>query len=199
MNRSRFAAQLAMVSLLGFSVCSGAWAKEFQVDPGHSSVGFTVNHLISRVNGSFKDFTGVVNFDAAKPETSKVSAEVKVATVDTHEAKRDQHLQGADFFDAEKFPKMTFVSRKISVEGKNRYKMEGDLSLHGVVKPVTFDVEYLGEAKDPWGNNRIGFSGTSKINRKDFGMNWNKTLDQGGILVGEEVSIQLNIEAIEKK
>ncbi|MFZ9594665.1 MAG: YceI family protein [Bdellovibrionia bacterium] len=190
------------VAVLAFGLMSVgplAWAKDYKIDPGHSNVGFTATHLISRVNGSFKEFSGSLSFDSAKPEASKVSAEVTVATVDTNEPKRDQHLQGADFFDAAKFPKMTFVSRKVSVEAKNRFKMQGDLSLHGVVKPVTFDVEYLGEAQDPWGATRLGFTATSKINRKDFGMNWNKVLDQGGLLVGEEVGIQLNIEAIEKK
>jgi polyisoprenoid-binding protein YceI len=188
-----------LVGLVFFSVHQVSIAKEYSVDEGHSNVGFTVSHLFSKLNGAFKKFEGKFSFDAAKPEASKVTAEVQVASIDTNEAKRDGHLKGDDFFSATKFPKLTFVSKKFTADGDKKFKMEGDLTMRGVTKPVTFDVEFLGEGDDAWGGHRAGFTAVSKIDRKDFGINWNKTLDKGGVMVGDNVTISLNVEGMEVK
>ena len=173
-----------------------AQAKEYKVDPSHSNIGFTIRHLVSKVSGEFKDVEATLQFDVAKPSDAKLTASVKAGSINTNNEKRDNHLKSADFFDVEKFPALTFESKKISAAGRGKYKMTGDLTIHGTTKPVTFDVEYLGEANDPWGMTRAGFTGSTKVNRKDFGMSWNKALDQGGVLLGEEVTINLNIEGI---
>ena len=191
------------MSVLAFAIASQlSFAKdegtgEFKVDKAHSSVQFTIRHLVSHVSGQFKDFEGTVSFNSSQPKNSKVSAKVKVASIDTNDKKRDDHLKSDDFFSAKKFPEMTFVSTGVTSEDDKKYKMMGNLTLHGVTKPVVFDVEYLGEATDPWGGHRAGFTGTAKINRKDFGMNWNKVLDQGGMILGDDVTILLNMEALQ--
>ncbi len=184
---------LALISFSGIS------AGPFEVDIAHSSVGFQIRHLVANVNGSFRDFNGSFGFDEKKPEASKVSFKVKVATINTNEKKRDDHLRGEDFFDVKKFPEMSFESTKFSALGKNKYKLEGNLTIKGVTKKIVFDVDYMGTGKDPWGNTKSGFSATTEINRKDFGMNWNKNLDNGGYLLGDEVKITVNVEAVAKQ
>jgi polyisoprenoid-binding protein YceI len=198
MKRASQVGQL-LVSLAFLSAPQVSMAKDYTVDMGHSTVGFTVKHLVSKVKGSFKKFDGSFSFDPAKPEASKLVAEAIVASVDTNDVKRDAHLQTDDFFDAKKFPKFTFVSKKFTPNGDNKFKMDGDLTMRGVSKPVTFDVDFSGEGVDPWGNNRVGFEATTKVNRKDFGINWNKTLDKGGFVVGDEVTININVEGLQKK
>lgn len=198
MRRDSMGWQL-LVSLVFFSVHQVSIAKDYNVDAGHSSVGFITRHLVSKVNGSFKQFEGAFSFDPTKPEESKLTAEASVASIDTNEPKRDKHLQNEDFFDAKKFPKLTFVSKKFTPNGDKKFKMEGDLTMHGISKFVTFDVDFLGLGDDAWGGHRVGFDATTKINRKDYGINWNKTLDKGGVMLGDEVTININVEGIEKK
>jgi polyisoprenoid-binding protein YceI len=198
MRRESMVWQL-LVSLVFFSVHQVGMAKDYNVDAAHSSVGFSVSHLVSKVKGSFKKFEGSFSFDAAKPEASKVTAEAFVASVDTNDAKRDTHLQSEDFFDAKKFPKFTFVSKKFTSNGDKKFKMAGDLTMRGVSKPVIFDVDFSGEGDDAWGNHRVGFDATTKVNRKDYGINWNKALDKGGFVVGDDVTININVEGLEKK
>ena len=168
----------------------------WKLDPSHSEVGFWLRHLmVAKVRGTFKEFTGAFTVDGDDFTTAKVSADVKLASVDTREPKRDGHLQSPDFFDVEKFPSMTFQSSKIEKSSKG-FRMTGALQIHGVTKDVTFDVESGGKAKDPWGGSRWAFEAHAVINRKDFGLGWNQALEAGGVLVGEEVHIELNAEFI---
>ena len=183
-----FAAALASVSV-------AAMASEWNIDASHSNVAFTVRHLVSKVSGGFNDFSGKINFDEKKPEDTKISVTVKTASVNTANAKRDEHLRAADFFDAEKFPTLTFVSTKVTPTGAKTYKLEGNQTIHGVTKPAVYNVEYLGAAKDPGGQLRAGFTATSKINRKDYGLAWNKVVESTP-LVGDEVDITLQFETV---
>ena len=194
--------ELLTSAILFFSFTSAALAAnvntDWVVDPTHSSVGFSVRHLVSRVTGNFSDFEGDFHFDPKKMTEAKGQFKVKVDSINTSVEKRDKHLKSEDFFDADKFADMTFVVKKLSAAGKNKYKMSGDLTLHGVTKPVTFEVEHLGTAKGMMGEDRAGFVATTKLNRNDFGMVWNKNLDTGGLVLGDDVTVNLNIEATAK-
>ena len=188
------------VLLFSFSLAQAEEkAKTFEIDLSHSNVGFTIKHLVSRVSGEFKSIEGEFVFDSAHPEKSHVKATVKADTIDTHDKKRDEHLRSADFFDVKKFPTLTFEAKSFSSKGDQKYELQGDLTLHGVTKAVTFSVDYLGEADDPWGNHRAGFTANTKINRKDFGIVWNKALDNGGFVLSDDVEVSINIEGIQKK
>jgi polyisoprenoid-binding protein YceI len=189
--------KLRTLSLLALFIVSAAQAADYDVDASHSNVDFKIRHMMSKVNGNFGKFTGTFSFDAKKPEAAKGVFTVEAASINTNNEKRDGHLKGHDFFNVGKFPTLTFNTTGFKKAGKG-FSMSGDLTMLGVTKPVTFNVEYLGAGKDPWGNSKAGFSATGKINRKDFGMVWNKALDAGGVLLGEEVEITLNIEAAEK-
>jgi polyisoprenoid-binding protein YceI len=189
--------KLRTLSLLALFIVSAAQAADYDVDASHSNVDFKIRHMMSKVNGNFGKFTGTFSFDAKKPEAAKGVFTVEAASINTNNEKRDGHLKGDDFFNVGKIPTLTFNTTGFKKAGKG-FSMSGDLTMLGVTKPVTFNVEYLGAGKDPWGNSKAGFSATGKINRKDFGMVWNKALDAGGVLLGEEVEITLNIEAAEK-
>lgn len=194
---------LASQSFLAFAFlafATNASATVYEVDPNHSRIGFTVKHLmIATVPGNFNDFTGKFDFDAAKSELKDATFTVQTASINTNNAKRDEHLRSADFFDAAKNPTITVTNSKLKKAGKNKYKWTGDLNMHGVTKPVTFDVEYTGASKGMMGENRVGFTAKSKINRKDFGLTWNKTLETGGVAVSDEVQLVLDVSAIEAK
>jgi polyisoprenoid-binding protein YceI len=169
----------------------------WNIDPAHSSAEFKVKHMmISNVKGSFSGLSGVLNEHATDATLSYIEASVPVATVSTGDAQRDGHLKSADFFDAEKYPTFTFKSTKVDLTA-GEYQVTGDLTIHGITKPVTFAVDGpSAPGKDPWGNTRIGLSATAKINRKDFGLVWNAPLETGGILIGDEVSVTLDVEFI---
>ena len=171
----------------------------WKVDPAHSSAEFKIKHMmISNVKGSFNGLSGVLTENRNDASLSSVDAAIDIASISTGDAQRDGHLKSADFFDAEKYPQMTFKSTKVEKKGEGDYSVTGDLTLHGVTKPVTFAVEGpSAPGKDPWGNTRIGLSATAKINRKDFGLSWNAALETGGILVGEEVQIALEVQFIQ--
>ncbi len=172
---------------------------EWNVDPAHSSVEFAVRHMmVSTVKGVFKGLSGSIRLAEDRLEDSQVSAEIDAATIDTGVSDRDTHLRSADFFDAATFPKLVFRSTGIETDGGDAGRMHGELTMHGVTKPVLLDVSYLGEIRDPWGNRRRGFAAESTLSRKDFGMTWNKVLDAGGVVVGDKVKVTLNIEAVEK-
>jgi polyisoprenoid-binding protein YceI len=175
-------------------------AVSYTIDPAHSGVGFKIRHLmIAYVRGGFSGVTGDVIFDAANPSNTKITASVDVNTLHTHDEKRDAHVKGADFLDAAKYPSMTFVSKKVTAEGKNEWKVVGDLTLHGVTKEVTLDVESAhAEAKDPWGNLRSGASAETTIKRSDFGLTFNAPLETGGVMLSDEVHIHADIELIKK-
>ena len=175
-----------------------ALATTYKVDPEHTSVSFRVRHLFTQVKGRFDKFEGQVVFDPAHPDQTKVQGSIDVASVNTNVEERDKDLRSARFFDAEKYPKITFASTNVSGvnTGKKNGTLNGKLTIHGVEKPVVLEVTYLGEGKDPWGNVRAGFSARTTINRKDFGLTWNETLETGGVLVGDEVQIEIEAEGL---
>jgi len=168
----------------------------YTIDPAHSVADFKVRHLmVSNVRGEFSGVSGTVEFDEQNPGNSKVDATIDVNTIQTRDAQRDAHLKSADFFDAEKYPSITFKSKKVVKTGDDEHKVTGDLTIHGVTKEVVLDVEGPApEAKDPWGNVKTGASAKTKINRKDYGLGWNVALETGGVLVGEDVQIHLDLE-----
>jgi len=170
----------------------------WNIDPVHSHAQFKVKHLmISNVKGEFTAVTGKLELDGEEITKSRVEATIDAATINTRDAQRDAHLKSSDFLDAEKFPALTFKSTRISKMGVEELAVEGDLSIHGVTRKAVFEVEGpSAPLKDPWGNTRIGLSATTRINRKDFGLTWNQALDTGGIMVGDEVTITLDVEFV---
>jgi polyisoprenoid-binding protein YceI len=172
----------------------------YTIDPAHSTAGFKVRHLmVANVRGEFSGVAGTVVYDPENPANSKVEATVDVSTIHTRDDQRDTHLKSADFFDAATYPTMTFVSTKVQKVSDGEWKVTGDLTVHGVTKPVVLEVEGPApEAKDPWGNVKSGVSATTKINRTEFGLVWNAALETGGVLVGEEVQISLEMELLRK-
>jgi len=175
-------------------------ADTFVVDKAHSEATFQVRHMMSKVSGKFEDFSGKMNLDRAKPSASSVEFTIKAASVNTGTADRDKHLQTADFFDVARCPELTFKSTSIApTKKKDVYDVTGDLTMRCVTKHITIPVEFGGFGKDPWGNERAGFSLTTVVNRKDYGINWNKALDNGGFLLSDEVTINVNIEAQKAK
>lgn len=174
-------------------------ATTWEIDPAHSSANFSVRHMmIAKVHGGFSQLSGRLYLDRKDLSKSSVEAVIDAASIDTRESKRDEHLRSADFFDVQKYPTLTFKSKEILVNGEG-FQMVGDLTLHGVTKEVTLAVEGLdSEIKDPWGNIKIAASATTKIKRKDFGLNWNAALETGGVLVGDDVNITLDIQFVRK-
>ena len=193
---SNFIRTIAVLVLLTFPALASATT--WNIDPDHSSVSFKVKHLmVSNVKGTFEIQTGVVEINDKDITKSKVEVTIDANSVSTNVQKRDDHLRNADFLDVAKYPTITFVSKKVAKAKNGALKVTGDLTLHGVTKEVVLDVEQISkESKDPWGNLRCGTSASTKINRKDFGLQWNKSLETGGVLVGEEITISLEIEMI---
>lgn len=187
-------------TIIALALPTFAFASTWTIDPDHSNVGFKVRHLmVSNVKGSFDKHTGVVEINDKDITKSKVEVSIDTNSINTNVQKRDEHLRSADFFDVAKYPTMTFASKKVAKAGKDKLKVTGDLTLHGITKQVVLDVEGpTKESKDPWGNIRKGATATTKINRKDFGLVWNKALETGGVAVGEEIAITLEIEMIRK-
>ncbi|HEY8524798.1 MAG TPA: YceI family protein [Acidimicrobiales bacterium] len=170
----------------------------FELDPAHSHVGFSVRHMmVSRVRGRFASFSGVVTV-ADDPAASSVEVTIDVASIDTRDETRDNHLRSPDFFDAEKYPTITYRSRGVTVTGPGRFTVQGDLTVRDVTRPVDLDVTYEGVAKDPWGNQRFGITATTEIDREDFGLTWNQPLETGGVLVGKSARIEIEAEAVRK-
>lgn len=175
-------------------------AAEYTIDPAHSQAVFKVKHMtISTVTGNFDTLSGSFAFDSQNIKASKAAATIAAASINTGVDKRDAHLKSADFFDVEKFPQITFASKEITGVKDTGFKVAGDLTLHGVTRPVVLDVELGGMAKDPWGNERVAFTASTAINRKDFGLTYSQALETGGLLVGEEVQILLEVEGVLKK
>jgi polyisoprenoid-binding protein YceI len=170
----------------------------YQFDPAHSSANFTVRHMmIANVRGAFSKISGTVVYDTEKPGETTIAAEIDADSINTREDARDTHLKSADFLDVEKYPAITFKSKKVEYAGGGESDVTGDLTIHGVTKEVTLKVEGpTPEHKDPWGNVRVGASATTKIKRSDFGLTWNAMLEAGGILVGDDLKIELEIEMI---
>jgi polyisoprenoid-binding protein YceI len=168
----------------------------YDIDATHSSAHFSVRHLmISNVKGEFTKVTGTVTWDPDNPAASKVEATIDVSSLHTRDEQRDGHLKSADFFDLAKYPDIKFVSKSVAPDGHDEYLVKGDMTIHGVTKEVELHVEGpTPEVKDPWGNSKAGAAATAKINRKDFGLGWNAPLETGGVVVGEEVKINLEVE-----
>ena len=191
---------VSISTIIALALPTFAFATTWTIDPDHSNVGFKVRHLmVSNVKGNFEKHTGVVEINDNDITKSKVEVSIDTNSINTNVHKRDEHLRSADFFDVVKYPAMTFVSKKVTKDGKDMLKVTGDLTLHGITKQVVLDVEGPTiESKDPWGNIRKGATATTKINRKDFGLVWNAALETGGVAVGEEITITLEIEMIKK-
>lgn len=169
----------------------------WQIDNTHSQVTFSVRHMmVTTVKGQFKVLSGKLEIDEQHPENSWVEAEVDAASIDTRDERRDGHLRSPDFFDAANYPTITFKSTKVEAVGDHEYRVSGDLTIHGVTKQVSFDAEYSGQLKDPYGMQRAGLSAKATINRKDFGLNWNQALESGGVLVGDKVTIEIDLAAV---
>ncbi|HEY6907984.1 MAG TPA: YceI family protein [Myxococcales bacterium] len=174
-------------------------ATTWNIDPTHSAIQFAVRHMVvSKTRGRFAKWSGKLVFDPEKPTASSVEVSIDPASIDTADEQRDGHLRSPDFFDVQKFPTASFKSKRIEDAGGDRYRVIGDLTLHGVTRPVVLDATYEGTGKDPWGGERAGFSASLTIDRKDFGLEWNKALETGGLLVGEKVELTLEVEAVKQ-
>ena len=182
------------------TLATPALAATWSLDPAHSSVQFSVRHMmVSNVRGEFGKVGGTVTGDEATPTAAAITATIDAASINTREAKRDEHLKSADFLDVAKFPTITFASKKIEAAGAGTFKVTGDLTLHGVTKEVVLDVSDLTPpVKDPSGKTRAGATASTKINRKDFGINWSKAMDNGGVVVGDDVAITVDVEATQQ-
>ncbi|MGD1026836.1 YceI family protein [Candidatus Binatus soli] len=192
---SKTAIAMAIVVALPVLVHADTW----QIDSSHTSVEFTVRHMmISNVKGQFQKTTGTITANGNDPASAKIDVTIDASSVDTRVERRDAHLKSPDFLDVAKYPTITFKSTKVEADGPNKWKMTGDLTVHGVTKPVVLDVEGSGPPIQVMGNTRAGASATTKINRSDFGLTWNKALETGGVLVGDEVAISIDVEAVKK-
>ena len=169
----------------------------YAVDPSHSRVGFVARHaMVSKVRGNFNEFEGTGYFDAEDPTQTNVELTIRAASIDTRSPDRDAHLRSNDFFDMENHPEIGFVSTSVEKVDASNYRITGDLAIKGTTRPVTFEVTYNGDSVDPFGNRRIGLEGKATINRKDWGVNWNATLEAGGVLVSENVTLEFEVSAI---
>lgn len=186
-------------ALISLTLCTAAFGQEWQIDAAHSAAQFSVRHLmVSTVRGHFGKISGTVNYDPANASAASVQAEVDVSSIDTRVPKRDAHLKSPDFFDVEKYPTMTFKSTKIEPAGEGAFKMTGDLTLHGVTKPVVFNVEGLTKPMKDRAGLRMGATATAKIHRQDFGITWNRAIEAGGLTVGNEVTITIDTELVQR-
>ena len=168
----------------------------FQIDPTHSSIEFSIRHLvIAKVRGRFAKFSGKIELDDGDVNRSAVTAEIDAASIHTNDEKRDAHLRAADFLDVEKFPKITFASKRIEKLG-GELRMTGALTIHGVTRDAVLEVEQLGALKDPWGNQRVAFSAKGTIDRKEYGLQWNQVLDTGGFAIGDKLEVTLDVQAV---
>lgn len=192
--------RLPLILLLAVSLPAAALADTWQIDPAHTNVEFTVRHMmISNVKGQFEKTSGTITIDGTDPTTAKIDATIDASSLNTRVAKRDAHLKSPDFFDVAKYPTITFKSTKVETEGSGKYKVTGDLTLHGATKPVVLEVESSGAPiKDPMGSTRAGAAATATISRKDFGLTWNKPMETGGVLIGDDVAISIDVEAVKK-
>ena len=172
-------------------------AQTWQIDKAHSDIHFTVRHMvITKVRGRFLRWDGTLALDEQDLAKSRIEVAIESASISTNDEKRDGHLKSADFLDVEKFPKVTFKSTKVAPAGGDKLKVTGDLTIRDVTKSITLEVEKLGKAKDPWGNNKIAFNGRVVIQREEFGAKWNQALETGGVLVGKDVEIDLELQAV---
>ncbi len=187
---------VAVIALACGAMAPALAADTYVIDVGHSNVGFSVRHFFSKVPGQFTKYEGTIVLDTQDMTRSSVNVSIDTASITTNIADRDKHLKSADFFDVEKFPKMTFASSKVTAVSATRLTVEGTLTIKGVSKPVTLDVDLLGSGPDAWGGYRGGFEARTKVNRQDYGVAWNKVMEGGGTMLGDDVEVTLNVEAI---
>lgn len=185
---------LTALPLFAQDAAPEAWT----VDKGHSTATFKIRHFTSNVVGQFRDFEGSINIDRANPAKSNVEFTIQAKSIDTGSERRDNHLRGADFFDVEKFPTITFKSTAVAAKSKNSFDVTGDLTMHGVTKRVTLPVTFLGFMKHPRGE-KGGFEIETTLDRKDYGITWNRVLDEGGVLLGDEVKVEIDLQVVKKK
>jgi polyisoprenoid-binding protein YceI len=172
---------------------------DYTLDPAHSTIGFVARHaMITKVRGAFDEFDGRAHLDADDPSRSSATLTINAASIDTRNADRDAHLRSNDFFDMEQYPEITFASTTVEPLGDSRYRVDGDLTIKDVTKPVTVEFEHTGSVTDPFGNFRVGFEGSLVVNRKDWGVNWNAMLEAGGVMVSEKVTLEFDISAIKQ-
>jgi polyisoprenoid-binding protein YceI len=170
---------------------------DYQVDPAHTRIGFVARHaMVTKVRGVFKEYEATVHLDAADPTKSTAKLVIKADSIDTGQEQRDAHLRTNDFFDAPNFPDITFESTGVEKVGDTEYRLTGDLTVKETTKPITVDFEYIGSAKDPFGNLRAGFEGKTTLNRKDYGLSWNAALETGGFLVSDKIVLELDVSAL---
>ncbi len=174
-------------------------ADTYVVEKVHSGTLFTIRHMMSRITGRFSDFSGTISVDTGNPAASSVEFTINAASIDTDLPDRDKDLRGPNFFDVEKYPTISFKSSKVSPAAKDKFTVDGTLTMHGVSKALSLAVEFLGFGKDPWGNDKAGFGLETTLDRKEYGLLWNKTLDQGGFLLGDDVKVVITLEAAKKK
>jgi polyisoprenoid-binding protein YceI len=186
----------ASLGLLLSAGATSAAEETYKIDPGHSQVGFSIRHFFSKVPGKFNAYEGTITLDPKDLTKAAVDVSIDASSIDTGNKDRDSHLQSPDFFDVQKFAKITFKSSSVTPQGTSKATLKGDLTMHGVTKPVVLQAEVLGFSKDPWGGYRGGFEAKTKINRQDFGIAWNKVVEGGGSLLSDEVEITLNIEGV---
>lgn len=170
----------------------------WNIDQSHSSINFSLKHMmIAKVHGAFEKFSGNMHFKPQNPELLKVEAKIETSSINTRESQRDTHLKSPEFFDVEKYPQICFSSTEVQEVSKGHFRIQGELTIHGITKIIPLEVEGLSkELKDPWGNSRMGLTATTKIKRKDFGLTWNTALEAGGVLVGDDVSITLEVQFV---
>jgi len=186
------------VALATMLVCPVAWAETYAIDPDHTTIEFRIRHLFSHVRGTFDQYEGTLDYVPDHPEQWKANATIQAASINTRVPQRDKHLRSKDFFEVDTYPTITFTSAEVKDATPTHAKLLGTLTIHGVQRPVVLDVDIHGVGKDPWGNVRVGFTATTTINRKDFGLTWNQAVETGQLLVGEEVEIVLEVEGIKK-
>jgi polyisoprenoid-binding protein YceI len=188
-----------------FVLAAGLWAGSafatdtYVFDKNHTEASFQVRHILTKVRGKFDDFAGTIQADPAKPEASSVEFTIKAASIDTGVERRDTHLRSADFFDVEKFPEITFKSSSMKETSKDHFEVTGTLTMHGVSKEIKLPVTFLGTMKSPMGDERAGFEAGITLSRKDYGLLWNRTLEAGNLMLGDDVEIAINIEAVKQK
>ncbi|MDG9723985.1 MULTISPECIES: YceI family protein [unclassified Streptomyces] len=172
---------------------------DYTIDPAHTTIGFTARHaMVTNVKGKFLDFSGELHLDGAEPARSTASLDITMDSIDTGSADRDGHLKSSDFFKTDEFPKMTFRSTKAEALGDDDYRVTGDLTILGTTRPLTIDLEFNGAAKDPFGNERVGFEGKAEIKRSEWGLTWNAALETGGVLVSDKIKLSFDISAIKQ-
>ena len=190
--------KLMVLAAVGFLVAGVASADVYKIDAAHTTVGFTIRHMvINNVVGSFKQFEGTFEYDGADVATMKLSGKIQATSIDTGIAARDEHLRGPDFFDVAKYPEITFQSARVEKQG-DQYMMYGSFTMHGVTKEISLPFTISGPIVDPYGKTRIGVESSITLNRQDYGINWSKTLDNGGLVVADEVKVELGIEAVKQ-